>query len=130
MMTNLRVLRNDVEWTTRFDGEISEIEVDGQKLKDIHDLAVKVDRSNLYITTLTKRTRLLAYIATVCALLVLGLCSTTGFWLYYNKDRIDESLTSSKTEMLQLRNTNGALVQKLRSVGWVWEDKKWNQIEK
>ena len=127
MMTNLKVLRDDVEWSTRFEGKISEIEVDGQKLNDIHDLAVKVDRSNLYIYTLIKRVSLLAYIATVCAIIVLGVCSTTGLWLYHNADRIDETLTSSKTEMLKIQNTNGTLVQKLRSLGCVWRNGKRDQ---
>lgn len=111
--------------TVRFESPINAVKVDGQKLNDIHDLAVKVDTSSLYISKLTRRINVLAYIATFLAVMCVVLLIGVGGWLFANKDRIDESLTSSKTEMLKLQNTNGALMQKLLSLGWKWKDGKW-----
>lgn len=128
----------------KFNSPIDSVKIDGQKLNDIHDLAVKVDKSSLYIATLTKRITSLAYVATFLVIMAVVLISTIGGWLFSNKDRINESLNSSKTEMLKLQNTNGTMnqklrslqntngvmAQKLRSLGWHWRDRQWNQIEK
>ena len=88
-MTNLKVLRNDVEWETRFDGNISSIEVNGEKLNDIHELGLKIE-------IISKRIRVLLYaclsIAIVCFGLAFGLCT----WLAYNNALIQEALTFTK----------------------------------
>lgn len=43
--SQLTVLHDTQEWTTDVEGEIGEIRVDGKKLNDIHDLAMKLDKS-------------------------------------------------------------------------------------
>jgi hypothetical protein len=58
-----------------------------------------------------------------------SLAVLVGGWLFFNADRIDESLADSKT-MLEIQSTNGVLTQKLRSIGWVWKNGGWVQIEK
>lgn len=40
---NITVLHDSREWTTRLEGEINEIRVDGRRLNDIHDVANKLD---------------------------------------------------------------------------------------
>jgi hypothetical protein len=70
----LTVLRDSDEWTTTFMGEINGLQIDGQKVSDIHDLAVKVDRQN-------KQVWGLALIATTMALFVLLIVSGLGLWL-------------------------------------------------
>lgn len=117
----------------RFESPIEGVKIDGRKLNDIHDIAIKVDKSSLYIATLSRRITTLAYVATFLAIMAVVLISTIGGWLFSNKDRINESLNSSKTEMLKLQNTNGAMEQKLRSLGWHWRDRRdrqWVQDEK
>tara|TARA_B100000035_G_scaffold314386_1_gene330503 strand:+ start:748 stop:1140 length:393 start_codon:yes stop_codon:yes gene_type:complete len=113
----------------RFDSPIDSVRIDGKKLNDIHDLAVKVDGSSEYIATLAKRINTLAYIATFLAIMSVSLAVLVGGWLFFNADRIDESLADSKT-MLEIQSTNGVLTQKLRSIGWVWKNGGWVQIEK
>ena len=114
----------------RFDSPIDSVKIDGQKLNDIHDLAVKVDRSSLYIATLTKRIKTLAYIATFLAIMAVVLCSTIGGWLFINKDRISNALDRNAGVSMRLQNTNYTMEQKLLSLGWAWRDKQWVQIEK
>ena len=113
----------------RFDSPIDSVRIDGKRLNDIHDLAVKVDGSSEYIATLAKRINTLAYIATFLAIMSVSLAVLVGGWLFFNADRIDESLADSKT-MLEIQSTNGVLTQKLRSIGWVWKNGGWVQIEK
>ena len=40
---NLTILHDSKEWSTQIEGEIGEIKVDGTRLNDIHDLAIKVE---------------------------------------------------------------------------------------
>jgi hypothetical protein len=106
------------------------VKIDGQKLNDIHDLAVKVDRSSLYIATLTKKITTLAYIATFLAIMAVVLCSTIGGWLFANKDRINNALNRNAGVTQRLQNTNYTMQAKLHSLGWVWRDQQWVYIEK
>lgn len=116
--------------TVRFDSQIESVKIDGQKLNDIHDLAVKVDRSSLYIATLTKKITTLAYIATFLAIMAVVLCSTIGGWLFANKDRINNALNRNAGVTQRLQNTNYTMQAKLHSLGWVWRDQQWVYIEK
>ena len=85
-MTNLKVLRNDVEWETRFDGNISAIEIDGQKLKDIHDVNLKIEDLGLQIR---KTLRICLVIACVSCTLALGI----SFWLLVHHKTIIAAIT-------------------------------------
>lgn len=107
--TNLTVLRNDVEWNTRFEGSISSIEIDGQKLSDIHDLARKVD----YNTKVTKRIAWASIIAVAIAL-SFGVFITS--WLLLNNGKIQRSLESDK------RNSAYTI---LKSKGFRYENGAW-----
>lgn len=104
--TNLTVLRNDVEWNTRFEGNISSVEIDGQKLSDIHELARKVD----YNTKVTKRIAW-AGITGVAIALCLGvfLCQ----WVFFNEESLLDS--DKRTESYE----------KLKSLGYKWNGFDW-----
>lgn len=131
MRTNL--IEVDLQSEThivKFDSPIDSVKIDGQKLNDIHDLALKVDKSSFTAATLTKRITTLAYIATFLAIMAVVLISIIGGWLLSNNERIDDSLNSNMSEMRKLQNSNGTMEQKLRSLGWVWRGKDWVQIEK
>lgn len=41
--SNITILHDAQEWSTDLEGEIGEIRVDGKKLNDIHDIAIKID---------------------------------------------------------------------------------------
>lgn len=131
MRTNL--IEVDLQSEThivKFDSPIDSVKIDGQKLNDIHDLALKVDKSSFTAATLTKRITTLAYIATFLAIMAVVLISIIGGWLLSNNERINDSLNINMSEMRKLQNSNGTMEQKLRSLGWVWRGKDWVQIEK
>ena len=114
MKTNLTVLRNDVEWNTRFDGNISSIEVNGQKLSDIHDLARKVD----YNTKVTNRIAWAGIIGVTIALIFGAfLCH----WIISNNGSIQDALESEKrTESYE----------KLKSLGYKWNGFDWRYTKR
>ena len=85
-MTNLRVLRNDVEWETRFDGDISSIEVNGRKLNDIHDVSLKIEQLS---HKLQKVGRICLVLALLCFIMVTGL----SCWLLINHQEITTAIT-------------------------------------
>ena len=106
-MTELTVLRDDVEWKTRLDGKISGVEIDGRKISDIHDLACKVD----YNTKVIKK------IAWVGVAITLGIGAFTTQWIVSNNESIQQSLNSSKrTESYK----------KLSSLGYKWNGVGWS----
>jgi len=86
MMTSLRVLRNDVEWTTRFDGNISAIEVDGRKLNDIHDISLKIEDLGIQMR---KTLKVCLILSSVCCALATGV----SCWLIVHHKTISIALT-------------------------------------
>ncbi len=94
--TELTVLRDDIEWRTRFDGNISGVEIDGQKINDVHDLAQKV-------TSMTKTIRVLAYTATTLAVVAVGTVLFLANWLHSHEASIEQLLLTSNDEYNQMR---------------------------
>ena len=89
-MNELTVLRDDVEWSTRLDGEINGVEINGKRINDVHDLTERVVK-------MTKTIHYLAWIAT--ALAVIAVTSVVIFckWLLSHESSIERLLlTSSK----------------------------------
>ena len=77
-------------WSTEFQGEITAIKVNGQKINDVHDLAEKV-------IGMTKTIKVLAYTATSLALMAVLAIACLGGWLVSNESAIQRLLlTSSK----------------------------------
>ena len=105
--------------TVRFESPIDSVKIDGQKLNDIHDLALKVDKSSVYIANLTKKISVVAYIATFLAVVVVCMCSIIGGLLVYSGDYTKNYKQGFQNSIL-----------KLESLGWKWEDGVWRQIEK
>lgn len=90
----LTVLHDTQEWETRIDGDIKGVQVNGQKLNDIHDLAQKIDR-------MTRIIKGLAVIATILAIIAVVGISCIGSWLAMNMDRINGHIESGHTENIQ-----------------------------
>ena len=89
-MTELTVLRDDVEWKTRLDGKISEVEIDGRKISDVHDLTQKV-------ISMTKTIKVLAVTALTLCIIAVGMAIFVTQWLLANDSSIQRLLlTSSK----------------------------------
>lgn len=116
----------------RFDSPIDSVKVDGQKLNDIHDLAVKVDRSSLYIATLTKRTRKLILFLGVIALICLICNIGMAIWVATHDDLIMKALDSTVTRnsqvMDRMARTNNIYAKKLDSLGLRYRDGKWMEL--
>jgi hypothetical protein len=87
----LTVLRDSDEWTTTFTGEIIGLQIDGQKVSDIHDLAIKVDKQN-------KQIRGLAVTATAMAFFVLLIVSGMGLWLHSHDTSIERVLLTGNRD--------------------------------
>lgn len=118
------ILHESKEWETQFDVPIKEIRVDGQKLNDIHDMAIKIDKMTAVI-------KALAFVATFLAVVAVLMGGFIGSWLANNKDRISSSidLTDERfsKRIKQLNSSNVLRGAKLRALGWEWEDNKWQQ---
>ena len=63
---NITILHDTREWSTDLDGEIGEIRVDGTRLNDIHDLALKVEGIAQSIKTLVLCLGAILMISPVC----------------------------------------------------------------
>lgn len=122
---NLTVLHDSKEWTTKLEGEIEEIRVDGRKLSDIHDLAFKIDK----MTTVIKA---LALTATFLAVVAVAGIGAIGSWLASNKDQISSTMSTTEERFSKriqvLENQSSAYAQKLTELGWTWKDGNWQQI--
>lgn len=94
--TELTVLRDDIEWRTRFDGNISGVEIDGQKINDVHDLTLKV-------TSMTKTIRILAYTATTLAVMAVGTVLFLANWLHSHEASIEQLLLTGNEDYNQMR---------------------------
>ncbi len=94
--TNLKVLRNDVEWATRFDGNISEVEINGRKISDVHDLTSKVEK-------MTKTIHYLAWTATSLAVMSVASVLWLAYWLHTHDAEIEELLLTSGDDYTKLK---------------------------
>ena len=94
--TNLKVLRNDVEWATRFDGEISEVEINGRKINDVHDLTSKVEK-------MTKTIHYLAWISTSLGVMAVATILWLIYWLHAHDAEIEELLLTSGDDYTKLK---------------------------
>ena len=121
---NITILHDTSEWSTDLDGRIGEIRVDGQKLNDVHDLALKIDK----MATIIKA---LAFVATFLAIVSVAIAGGIGSWLAGNKEKISASmeLTDQRfsKRIAQLNSSNAIMSQKLKDLGWVWKDGGWQQ---
>ena len=63
---NITILHDTQEWSTDLDGEIGEIRVDGTRLNDVHDLALKVEGIAQSIKTLVLCLGVIVMICLVC----------------------------------------------------------------
>jgi predicted PurR-regulated permease PerM len=122
---NITVLHDAREWSTELEGEIGEIRVDGQKLNDIHDLALKID-------DMTRIIKGLAVIATILAIIAVGIVAYIGTWLSDNKEQIASTMSTTEDRFSKrinhLQNSNNTYAKKLTELGWTWRDGKWQQI--
>ena len=66
--TTVTILHESKEWETRFDAPIKEIRVDGQKLNDVHDLALKIDGMTGIIKKLARTATVLAAFTVLLAI--------------------------------------------------------------
>jgi hypothetical protein len=63
---NITILHDTQEWSTDLDGEIGEVRVDGTRLNDIHDLALKVEGVAQSIKTLVLCLGVIVMIWLIC----------------------------------------------------------------
>lgn len=118
-MPQLTVLHEDTkEWTTDFDGNLSEVHIDGQKLNDIHDLARKIDK-------MIKSIKVLAFVT-------VAIVGGIGFWLATNNAQIAQTMNTTEDlskSVQQLGPTISGLQMRLhlRELGWEWKQGSWQQ---
>ena len=104
-MTELTVLRDDVEWSTRLDGKISEVEIDGRKISDVHDLTQKVIK-------MTKTIKVLATTALALCVMSVAMAVFTTHWLLSHEAGIEQLLLTDnkETEFARLHQRHRAWV--------------------
>lgn len=66
---NITVFHDTKEWTTELAGEIGEVQIDGRRLNDIHDIAIKID-------TQRAEQRILAIACTTVVVCTLIVCTS------------------------------------------------------
>ena len=123
--SNLTVIHNAEESVVNFEGGIDEIRLDGKKLSDLHDLAIKIDRMTRLIKTL-------AVVATILAILAVAGMTYIGSWLAFNKKSIHAAMDTTEDRFSKrisaMQNQSKAYAQKLTELGWTWKDGNWQQI--
>jgi hypothetical protein len=123
--STITVLHDSKEWKTELEGKIGEIRVDGRKLNDIHDLALKIDRMTTVIKTL-------AVMATFLAIIALAWGVYVGSWLATNKEQIASTMDTAEdrfsARIIKLEKQSKSYAKKLTALGWTWKDGKWQQI--
>lgn len=82
---NITILHDTQEWSTDLDGEIGEIRVDGNRLSDIHDLAIKVEGIAQSIKTMVL---CLGVILMICLICNIGMAT----WVYFHDEEIMDSI--------------------------------------
>lgn len=122
---NITILHDTKEWSTDLDGEIGEIMVNGKRLSDIHDLTRKVEGVAQSIKTLVL---CLGAIVMICLVCNIGMAT----WVAVHDDEIKEAINVTQQvtqqDIRRLNSSNLVMGQKLKSLGWVWEDGDWQQI--
>lgn len=83
-------------WSTEFQGEITAIKVNGQKINDVHDLAEKV-------VAMTKTIKALAYTATALAIMAVVTVIWLASWLISHESSIEQLLLTSNDEYNAMR---------------------------
>ena len=78
---NLTILHDSKEWSTQIEGEIGAIKVDGTRLNDIHDLALKVEGIAQSIKTLILCMGVILMISLICNLAM-------ATWVYFHDEDI------------------------------------------
>lgn len=123
--TNLTILHDTQEWSTDIEGEIKEIKVDGKRLSDIHELAIKVEGVAQSIRTLIL---CLGAIVMICLVCNIGMAT----WVATNDDDITEAVFSVNSEnrdkIIKLENQASEYAKKITELGWVWKNGKWQQF--
>jgi len=82
---NITILHDAQEWSTDLDGEIGEIRVDGTRLNDVHDLALKVEGIAQSIKTLVLCLGVILMVSLICNI---GMAT----WVYFHDEEIMESI--------------------------------------
>jgi hypothetical protein len=111
-MTELTVLRDDVEWKTRLDGKISEVEIDGRKISDVHDLTQKVIK-------MTRTIKVLAFTATSLALIAVVAITGLSLWLFSHEASIEQLLLTSMSEYNEMSEQSTKWKSHQRHRAWV-----------
>lgn len=123
--TNLTILHDAKEWNTDIEGEIGEIRVDGKRLSDVHDLAVKVEGIAQSIRTLVI---CLGAIVMICLICNVGLAT----WVATNDDEITDVIQSTISRNSRTMDTmnrlNHIYTQKLETLGLRYRNGKWQQF--
>ena len=88
--SSVTILHDTQEWTTRFEN-LRDVEIDGQKIMQIHDLAKNVNKQN-------KQIRTLAITVTCMALAVLTIISAIGWWLLSHESAIERVLLTGNRD--------------------------------
>ena len=120
---NITVFHDSKEWSTELEGEIDEIRVDGTRLNDIHDLALKVEGIAHSIKTLVLY---LGVIVMICLICNIGMAT----WIAVNNDDIKKTIDEQRKKIISVSNSNGLMGEKLKSLGWIWDSqaRDWQQI--
>lgn len=64
--SNITILHDSHEWSTDLEGDIKEVKIDGKRLNDIHDLALKVEGIAQSIKTLVLCLGVIVMICLIC----------------------------------------------------------------
>jgi hypothetical protein len=96
MTNNIVVEFNEEKQQLDFPYPIKSIELDGEKLSDVHDLTSKV-------ISMTKTIRVLAYTATVLAIMAVGTVFFIAQWLVSHEASIEQLLLTGNEDYNQMR---------------------------
>lgn len=123
--SNISITHDSQEWSSDFEGKINAIEVDGNRLNDIHDLAIKVEGIAQSIKTLVL---CLGAVVLICLVCNIGIATWVATHNDEITDVIDSTISRNSKTMDAMGKLNNIYVRKLESLGLVYRDGKWHQL--
>lgn len=119
----LTVLQDSEEWSTEFKN-IEEIRLNGEKINDVHDLCVSVQKG-------TKCIRIMAYIAVGLAVMACIMCGSIAWWLHNNHDQITHAINrDSSVNVKKLIAENEFYRKSLDKLNYKYDNGKWEKMKK
>jgi hypothetical protein len=121
----ITVLKEQEEWSANFNEEIVGVMVNGNRLNDVHDLVVRIDKISKVIKTLS-------FSVIILTLLGFAPLCFVGYWVFKNNSDIVNVIDTTQfrfSKRISVLNSDyREASEQLKSLGYVRRGKTWEKI--